>query len=168
VPGAVKARIQSEIELLSNQKKLTQKNIDSLCTKKLELALDQGYGSCILRDPRIAGMVENSLLFFDGSRYRLLAWVIMPNHVHALIEIFDSFPLYKILKSWKSFTSHEINKILNKSGRNWQREYYDRFIRNETHFYNCVAYIHNNPVKAGLVDVPEAWDYSSSGLFVSG
>ncbi|HOV21018.1 hypothetical protein [Ottowia sp.] len=52
----------------------------------LEDQLDAGHGECLLREPALAQTVENALLHFDGQRYRLLAWVVMPNHVHALIE----------------------------------------------------------------------------------
>ena len=130
--------------------------------RKVEACLDQGYGSCTLRDEAVATLVENSLLHFDHQRYRLLAWVIMPNHVHALVEIWSGFPLENVLHSWKSYTSHKANRLLNRSGQYWQEEYFDRFIRNQRHYHNAVRYIQMNPVKAGLVNAPEAWPFSSA------
>jgi len=105
--------------------------------------------------------VENALLHFDGKRYRLIAWCIMPNHVHGLIERED-WPLAGIIHSWKSFTAHAANQILNRSGDFWFREYFDRFIRDERHFRNAVAYIEENPVKAGFVRLREMWRWSSA------
>src|SRR5262249_55613866 len=120
-----------------------------------------GHGTCRLKDPRLADLTENALLHFDGQRYHLLAWCVMPNHVHVLVEMKDGFPLPQILHSWKSFTSSEANKILGRAGDFWQREYHDRFIRDDDHYRNTVAYIENNPVKAGLVKAAEDWRHSS-------
>jgi len=60
-----------------------EKTRDMECRKRFEALIDQGHGSCILQNPVIARMVEETLLFFDNDRYRLLAWTIMPNHIHA-------------------------------------------------------------------------------------
>lgn len=84
--------------------------------KKVEAFLDQGYGACPLKDPFTARIVEDAFLHFDGERYRLLAWVVMPNHVHVLVETFDSYPLATIIHSWKSYTAQRINKFLNQTG----------------------------------------------------
>ena len=123
---------------------------------------DAGYGTCWLRDERIAALVEDALLYFDGQRYRLIAWCIMPNHVHVLIEAWPGHPLEQVLHSWKSFTAQQANKLLERNGPFWAREYYDRFIRNDRHFEQTVAYIEQNPVKAGLVASAEAWRFSSA------
>jgi REP element-mobilizing transposase RayT len=123
---------------------------------------DAGYGACWLRDERVAAMVEETLLVFDGRRYRLIAWCVMPNHVHAVIETWEGWSLGDIVHSWKSFTAHEANQILERSGDFWFREYFDRFIREDRHFLNAVNYIENNPVKAGLVQRREEWRWSSA------
>ena len=67
-----------------------------------------------------------------------------------------------MLHSWKSFTAQQANKELKLGGEFWAREYYDRFMRNEQHMAQAIAYIEQNPVKAGLVDKPEAWPFSSA------
>ncbi|NIP53220.1 MAG: hypothetical protein GWN00_35180, partial [Aliifodinibius sp.] len=87
---------------------------------------------------QIATLVEGALHYFDGKRYRLFAWAVMPNHVHVLIEIFEGFPLHFVVQSWKSFTATEANALLNRTGTFWYREYFDRFIRDERHFNNAV------------------------------
>jgi REP element-mobilizing transposase RayT len=130
--------------------------------RRIAAYLDAGHGACWLKDARVAALVENALLHFDGQRYRLLAWCVMPNHVHALVETNEGFPLSKIVHSWKSFTGNQANKILVRSGDFWQREYHDRFIRDDEHYRNAVVYIENNPVKAGLAKTAEAWRYSSA------
>jgi REP element-mobilizing transposase RayT len=123
---------------------------------------DAGYGTCWLHDERIAASVEDALLHFDGKRYRLIAWCIMPNHVHVLIETFTGFPLDKVLHSWKSFTAQKANELLGRKGPFWARDYYDRYIRDDQHFAQTVAYIEQNPVKAGLAETAAAWRYSSA------
>ncbi len=139
------------------------KNADNSAQRaRFETYMNAGYGACYLRDPRIASLVENALLHFDGARYRLIAWVIMPNHVHVLIETFEGYPLGNILHSWKSYTAKEANRILGRTGQFWFREYFDRYIRDERHLGRAIRYIHNNPVKAGLADKPEDWLFSSA------
>lgn len=123
---------------------------------------DAGHGACWLRQPAIARLVEDALLYFDGERYRLIAWCIMPNHVHTLIETYAGHSLDKVLHSWKSFTAQQANKQLQRRGEFWAREYYDRFMRNEAHMTQTIQYIEQNPVKAGLVASPEAWPFSSA------
>ena len=123
---------------------------------------DAGHGACWLRDPRIAALVEEALLHFDDQRYRLIAWCVMPNHVHALVETRKEWPLATVVHSWKSFTAHRANPILKRSGDFWLREYFDRFIRDDRHFANAIGYIEMNPVKAGLAATAEEWRWSSA------
>ena len=136
--------------------------------RRIEEYLDAGHGECWLRRLDVARVVEGALLHFDGQRYRLLAWCIMPNHAHALIETREGFPLADILHSWKSFTSHEANRLLQRGGAFWQREYLDRFVRNAEHYESVVSYIEENPVKAGLAKFKTEWPWSSARFLVSG
>jgi REP element-mobilizing transposase RayT len=100
----------------------------------------------------MADIVEEALLHGDGQSYRLLAWCVMPNHVHMLIDTREGIPLHDVLHSWKSFTAKAINRPLGPTGTVWMRDYFDRYIRDDRHLAAMVAYIHANPVKAGLVD----------------
>lgn len=129
--------------------------------RKIEAYLDRGYGQCHLRDSRIAGLVQENLWHHDGKKYRLLAWVVMPNHVHLLVEIWD-VPLGEILKSWKSYTSKTANKILGRAGTFWEDDYFDHYLRDDEHYRRVVHYIENNPNKAGLVKAPADWPWSSA------
>ena len=125
-----------------------------LHSEKIESFLDAGHGECLLRDPQLAEIVHNALKHFDGQRYELVAWAVMPNHVHAIIRPFEGIDLPEIVHSWKSFTSKEINKRRAHQGAFWMDEYYDHLIRNEEDFRNQVNYVLANPEKAGLQDWP--------------
>jgi len=118
--------------------------------EKLERHLDQGIGACWLRDPRVARMVEDAMLHFDGDRYLLGSYVIMPNHVHVLVRPAMEHKLPDILQSWKSFTSKEANKLLGREGEFWQPESFDHIVRNEQQLEKFSRYIQENPTKAGL------------------
>lgn len=121
-----------------------------LFTETIEAWLDAGSGACLLRDPRVAGIVGEALAFFDGERCRHHAWVVMPNHVHVLFSPLGEWKLEQLLHSWKSYTANEVNKLLGRKGELWQRDYYDRLVRDREHFERCVEYICLNPEKAGL------------------
>ena len=125
-------------------------------------ALDRGHGSCLLREPRCAAMVEDALLRADAERYRLLAWCVMPNHVHVVAEQLEGCPLGDVVQAWKSTAAHEINHALGRKGRLWRREYFDRFMRDDDHLSTTIAYVENNPVAAGLVAAPADWRWSSA------
>jgi REP element-mobilizing transposase RayT len=112
--------------------------------------LDAGHGSCILRRPDCAGVVSEALSYFDGDRVAIISSVVMPNHLHALFVQNPNWPLEKLLRSRKSFTSRKINSLLGRNGSLWQRDYFDRLVRDEKHFANCVRYIRRNPAKAHL------------------
>ena len=130
--------------------------------KRVEAWIDAGHGCCALRDERIASLVEDALLHFDGQRHRLLAWVVMPTHVHVLVETWERWPLAGLVQSWKTWTAREANLLLGKSGAFWQREYHDRFIRDGDHLRNVMRYIEQNPVKAGLCAHADDWRWGSA------
>ncbi|MBD5425253.1 MAG: hypothetical protein HDR45_03535 [Bacteroides sp.] len=115
-----------------------------LITPHVDQLLDNGHGECILRHPRLRQIVANSLHHLDGKLYRLIAYVIMPNHVHLLIEPHNN-RLHSIIHSIKSFTAHQINKAANTNGPIWQKDYHDRIIRNPEHLNNTLDYIRTNP-----------------------
>jgi putative transposase len=128
--------------------------------KQIETCEDAGYGACCLGDARIAQIVEWSLLRFDGERYRLLAWCIMPNHSHSILEIWEGWPLDAVLHSLKSYSAHKANEMLSRSGKFWFREYHDRYVRDAAHFAAAGEYVENNPVKAKLVPRKGLWRWS--------
>lgn len=173
-------RFEEELKFLPAEK------CDAERRKRIDHWIDAGHGSCVLGEPPIADMVQSTLLFFDAQRYRLLAWVVMPNHVHTLFQPIDGWTVALIVASWKKFTARRIRDRWERrspdrhrgrerrrqspdcrqpSGRPnpvWAREYWDRYIRNEQHFQRTVSYIHSNPVKAGLVSDASHWRWSSA------
>ncbi len=119
---------------------------------RVEGWLDQGMGACWLRQAWAGQIVDDALRFFDGSRYELGSFVVMPNHVHAIVRPLEPEiqPLEKILQSRKRTTAQQINEGLRTRGQLWQDESFDRIIRDEQHLYRCIQYIGNNPRKARL------------------
>ncbi len=159
--------------------------------KELEAWLDAGHGNCVLQHPQAAECVVDTWRKFNRERYDLIAWVVMPNHVHVLIRTYEDVALGRIVQSWKSYTGRRISEMFfhpgasgnaepqlgsqgaaektrtsragaRRSQRVWMREYWDRYIRDEKHFRAALDYIHSNPVKAGLVSQPEDWPWSSA------
>jgi len=170
-------RIAAELEFVDPERRDVEKR------KQLERLVDAGYGSCLLKHGDIADMVQSALLHFDGKRYQMFAWVVMPNHVHTLFQPIGSWTVSKIVASWKKFTARRFNEMLKAEVRSkanqeigvprkfapsslpirvWHREYWDRFIRDETHFHAAKRYIEENPVKAGLTSRAEEWNLGSA------
>ena len=156
IPQKVIKRWQKELKSLEYE----QDRI--LLQRRIEKYLDQGYGEALLKDTGVANLVQNSLLKFDGTRYRLFAWVVMPNHVHSLLTRFANYELKDIQHSLKSYTAHEANKLLQRKGQFWMEDYFDRYMRNQAHFRKTGQYIENNPVKARLCEKPSDWPFSSA------
>lgn len=127
-----------------------ERRLAHLYSERIERYLDAGHGSSFMKDDRVAELVKNALQHFDGQRYALAAWCVMPNHVHVVMQTLGGTGLSDILHSWKSFSSKEANKLLNRSGEFWQAEYYDHLIRNDADFRHAVRYVLDNPTKAGL------------------
>jgi putative transposase len=155
---------------------------------RLEEYLDRGHGACQLREPRIAREVEKSLLHFEQQRYQILAWCVMPNHVHVLLHVWQT-PLWKLVRSWKrhvatiagaqqqerrSPTRREDHQSTKAPGRRpalrvppdsplrWQREYWDTYMRDEEQERTAIRYIENNPVKSRYCVFGRDWAFSSA------
>jgi REP element-mobilizing transposase RayT len=128
---------------------------------KLEEYLDRGIGECHLRKPLVARIVQESLLHFHEEKYELLAWVVMPNHVHVLVHVWQ-MPLAKLLQSWKSYSGGQANEVLGRNGAFWETEYWDTFMRDEEQERKAVSYIESNPVKSLLCRSPDEWPFSSA------
>jgi REP element-mobilizing transposase RayT len=149
-----------------------QMRLDELYSERIEAALDAGTGACHLAKPGIAEIVAGALRHFDGRRYNLLAWCVMPNHIHAVFQPLHGHALADILHSWKSFTAKEANKVLQAKGQFWEREYYDHLIRDAQEFDRVIRYVVENPKKAGLESWPwvetRAADRSAAVLAAAG
>ncbi len=127
----------------------------------IEEYFDRGAGSCPFLDMRVAGSMAAALRFREGKHYRLLAWCIMPNHVHVVVRLFPGQELAKVVKAWKTFSAKAANLALGRKGRFWQREYFDRLIRNGDELSRAIQYVVENPAKAGLKNW--TWVWSADG-----
>ncbi len=128
---------------------------------ELERYLDKGRGECLLLKAEVAREVENSLLFRHGSHYELRAWVIMPNHVHALFQVHD-VPMCQLVDAWKGYTAKAVNAILGRKGHFWQDGYWDTYMRDSEHEMRARRYIESNPTKARLVAFAKDWPWGSA------
>ncbi|WP_294230339.1 transposase [Prosthecobacter sp.] len=117
---------------------------------RMDAWLDEGHGGCLLRDPRHAKVVFDTLLHFDGTRAALISFVVMPNHVHVLFTLNPEWKLEEMIHTWKRHSAHEINRHRGDTGPLWMKDYFDRLIRDPAHLNNCVRYIRKNPTKARL------------------
>ena len=122
-------------------------------------------GSCLLARPELATIVQEAVLHFDGQRYQLAAWCVMPNHVHVAYTALGVHTPEDIHHSWKSYTSHRISRALGRHGRLWERESFDHLIRSVDHYEAYVEYIETNPVAAGLCSAPAEWPFGSAAYF---
>ena len=156
VPAKVIENWRRELRTLNDEQRII------ILNQRIERYADQGYGECHLRHPAVAKLVQDSLLKFDGIKYDLFGWCVMPNHEHSLMTRLEDAELEVIMQAHKSYTAHQANKLIKRKGRLWMVEYYDRLIRDQKHFYNALRYIENNPVKAGLCKKPSHWPYTSA------
>jgi putative transposase len=113
--------------------------------------LDKGLGACVLRRPELSKIVADALLHFDGDRYDLGDFVVMPNHVHAIVCLLGDTEIEAQCTSWKRFAAKKINQLLKARGRFWQEESFDHLIRSPEQFGAIQRYIAKNPshLKAG-------------------
>ncbi len=130
--------------------------------EKYELHLDtNSKGPFWLHDEAVAKLVMDSLHFNDEKEYDLKCAVLMGNHMHFVVETFqNSMPLQKILQNLKKFTGRQANCILERSGKFWEEETFDKVIRDHEHFSNTINYCLNNPVKAGFVKAWQDWKWT--------
>jgi REP element-mobilizing transposase RayT len=133
----------------------------SVRRRKLEAWLDRGHGECWLRRRDVAQLVESILLGGDGREYRMQAWVLMPNHVHLVVDVWET-PLAKLINRWKGQASREANERLGRQGSFWLKDYYDTLIRDEAHLKRAVRYTEQNPVRAFLTKSTREWPWSSA------
>ena len=129
---------------------LERDRLNEISFERIEEYLHRGAGSCLMRDAAVAGIVAAALRHFDRERYDLLAWCVMPNHVHAVFRAAEGHELSAIMHSWKSFTAHAINRRLARTGPVWQQESYDHLVRDEVDLGNQVRYVAANPARARL------------------
>jgi REP element-mobilizing transposase RayT len=164
LPRTVVEQLQAEIELARQRFELEPAQLYEAQKRyfgRFDAQLNKGeYGPMYLRQPAIAELVAESLRYFDGTGYDLRCYCLMPNHVHLVVRILeDAPPLVKTLQRLKSYTATQANKLLERSGPFWQAESYDYVIR-KGELEQVLAYVVENPVKAGLVEDWGQWRYT--------
>jgi REP element-mobilizing transposase RayT len=170
LPAEVLSQLKRERETfiaqaLARNRPLTwheQEELFRWYSSRVDRYLDAGHGECWLRRPEIAKIVADALRFHAGQRFDLRAWVVMPNHVHAVLRPLNEFSLSQILQSWKGFTAREANRRLKRQGEFWQAESYDHLVRDDEDLSRCCQYTTMNPVNARLCARPEDWPWSSA------
>lgn len=120
-------------------------------------------GSGLLAKHGNSKVVQDAICHFEGDRYHVLAWSILPNHVHVVLAPIGDHTLSRILHSWKSFTAKVINRASGRTGAVWQRESFCRAIRTEDELSRAIRYVEQNPVEAGLAATAETFPWSSAG-----
>jgi REP element-mobilizing transposase RayT len=131
--------------------------------KKREEVLDNGLGCCLLQESHVAEAVQKELTAGNSVYYHLHAWVFMPNHAHLLLTPLADEKLSRIVQRYKGLSTLAVNRMLNREGRLWRDNYFDRYIRDEEHFWRAAEYVALNPVKAGLVHDSVMWPWGSAG-----
>ncbi len=114
--------------------------------------IDSGYGSCVLRSDEVRQILIDTLLENDGKDYNLYDYVIMPNHIHLLIKPSPELTLKEVMSGIKRKSAFRINSKMNVKGSLWQREYYDRLIRNYDELQTICQYINDNPKNLDYAD----------------
>lgn len=175
ITGSLPASLQKEIAYLrtdifgrasQDRRPLTESELEAmeeLHFRELDI-LARDKGKRLLEHDHVAEIVAKALRHFDGERYVLFAWVIMPNHVHVVFEPKGTWELAQILHSWKSFTANAANKALGHTGSFWQSESYDHLIRDKDDLLRCIEYTWLNPEKAGLTNWKWRWKASPDVL----
>ena len=120
----------------------------------------------ILRSPRNAALVAGSVQFIR-ERALVLAFVIMPDHLHLLLAPRPNESLPKIMQSLKGYSARAINECRPSASAVWQQSYYERVIRNEQQLRDTIQYIHRNPVEARLSVSESEYEFSSAHPGVS-
>jgi putative transposase len=130
--------------------------------------LDASVGPDWLRNPQVAALVAEAMHHFAGVRYELLSYCIMPNHVHVvftpLLKAASTYyPLAQIMHTMRGYSAGRANRVLGRTGAFWQHESYDHYVRSPAELERIIAYVQNNPVKAGLVADWQAWPWTYDG-----
>ena len=150
---AAATRLGSRRALVCDRRNAPRKGsgcLSEMFVRCRENFLDTCHGRCLLRRPELARIVADSLLHFDGQRYRMGDFIVMPNHVHLLA----AFPTPEAMKgqceSWLHYTAFQINQVIHEKGKFWQQEPFDHLVRNPNQYEYLRRYIAENPLKAGL------------------
>jgi REP element-mobilizing transposase RayT len=141
------ARFNGRADILPD---LLRKEYQRLFSRRWERWLDACHGECLLRNQDLRSIVASSIKHFDGERYQLTDFVVMPNHVHVLAAFPNPEQMLAQCRSWKKYTANRINQTLGRVGRFWQVDGFDHLVRSPEDFEKFRNYIACNPIRANL------------------
>jgi len=141
---------QRHEELLGALNSTQRRQFKKFSSQVFHRSLDQCHGKCLLKRPKLAEIVGNALKHYDDDKYDLDRFVVMPNHVHAIVQFRAGATLSVVSQSWLRYTAREINAAVGESGAFWQPEPFDHIIRSAEQFEYLQGYIFDNPKKANL------------------
>ena len=150
LPEFVLEELRAKMRAENLKNKIRDARVKKFPAKEIEKILDSGHGPKHLARAEIADLVERAIRAFDGVRYKLFAWCLMPNHVHVVFQPLGEWDLARIMHSWKSFTAREVQRKFGIRGSFWRKEYYDHLIRDGEQLSRAIRYVVDNPIKAGL------------------
>lgn len=127
-----------------------QKSFERMLSATYHRVLDGGSGECVLAKPEVRQNVVAALQYHAGTTCQMGGFVVMPNHVHVLLQPYEDESLKKILGSVRSFSAKQVNQELGRSGSFWAREPFDHMVRSRRHFERYQQYIRANPKRANL------------------
>ncbi|MCL4548831.1 MAG: transposase [Bacteroidetes bacterium] len=156
------------LEFLERIHKEFNNSIDELSIKekkifkKYDELLNKAYkGDKYLSIPEVAEIVRRTIQYEDDRDVKVICYCIMPNHVHLVFELMkNNRGISKIMQSIKRVSSKRSNEFLKRTGKFWQDESFDRWIRDDKELFNIINYVLENPVNAGLVDDWRKWQYT--------
>jgi putative transposase len=157
LPSAI-AKIQFELRseerrlLLSAYPKMIQWQVTRRFDALFNRALDDCHGECLVGIPENAKIVSDAILFYEGTRYLLDCFVVMPNHVHAIVQFMEGFDLQLVGQSWMRYSARKINQRMGRKGVLWQPEPFDHIIRSGEQLSHLRRYIALNPQVARLTE----------------
>lgn len=159
-----KLKIENDLQLSDTEKIELRDSLYRKYFGKYDHLMDnETHGPTWLKQPELAQIVANAFFHFNSTdkKYELICFCIMSNHFHLVFKMIqENYPINKIMQSIKGFSARMINKKLGKSGDVWQDENYDRIVRNGEELGRIIRYTLNNPVKAGLVEKWEGWEFN--------
>jgi type I restriction enzyme R subunit len=147
---AINPRATDWRQRLKELKPETQKEFFETFSSKWHNELDASHGACVLKHPNVAKIVAESLQKFDGERYELTDFVVMPNHVHLLATFQNEDLMLVQCEGWKHYQAVQINRAIGSRGRFWQQDGFDHLVRSAEQFDHFRRYIADNPKKARL------------------
>jgi REP element-mobilizing transposase RayT len=159
---ARKARLSSARDSGRQLLGIESARLKTLSNWEIEGLLDNAVGCCPMHRAECADIVAESLQHWNGVRYTLFAWAVMPNHVHVIFTPSKPYSLSSVVTTWKSFTANRINRVLNQQGSLWQREYFDRLLRDRAELQHAIDYVLDNPAVAGLKEWRWLWKRSDA------